>query len=759
MEDSSANLPEPLLTVTDTCWQQRAITALAEHLNNSKTYLVNVPLVAQFPLVRVSVEAFKSWTQGNPTNTETLLSEEITSTSSPNYHYLLASRALVRARLKHVAHAIQDAMESLRVQPSPIGYIAMAVSLLGQGDREGGLCAFDLAFHDCELHDNRLLLLLKSILVFEFGNQAVAITRVEHLTRASDVNDDDAIYLYTQVLAVVNKKKGNFERAVSLIERAKNVFCRHCLLIQFSTKIFEWSFDGLDIVAQQHLCVTLYAAGRTAEVLEILNIIRTSEEGIQGNKGTADWIADFIQGCVMTLERVGDEALTSAKHGDAITQYSTALSLSPPSPAGLFTKRSRARAAKGSWEDALQDANEAVKADSSIPWAYEAKHAALHGAKRYDEAIDTFKSMLHAIEQSHDPEIRQLYQNYIAPSRTIAAIDSIAREILKSHPLVVIDVTTGCLCDGPKQLCIFETDPSFKELVSSMTRRPDDEQIQEVAERFFRYVMFSHAWQGNEPSFQEVNVVKSVWNLPNTPLNEKLRNFCKEVRRHGHNWAWSDTCCIDKTTSSILNQSLTSMYRWYADSAATFVFLLDVAHPSKPWDLTRSLWMTRAWTLQELLAPKVIFFYDSEWKPYLNDTGENHKESPQILQELADAIKIPHGTITTFSPDALVIREKLRLASTRNARYVEDVAYSLIGIFKSDIRPHYGEGADAVGYLLEEIVARFGEVTVLAWSGKSSSYNSCLPASIFVYNQTSFHPPSLEGELISRNYEANCPRK
>ncbi|KIK22500.1 hypothetical protein PISMIDRAFT_73828, partial [Pisolithus microcarpus 441] len=247
------------------------------------------------------------------------------------------------------------------------------------------------------------------------------------------------------------------------------------------------------------------------------------------------------------------------------------------------------------------------------------------------------------------------------------------------------------------------------------------------------YTMFSHAWQGNEPSFQDVNVIKSVWKLPDAPVNEKLRNFCKETRRLGHNWGWSATCCIDKTTSSILNQSLTSMYKWYADSAATLVFLAGAAHPSKFGDLSHSSWMTQAWTLQELLAPKVMLFYDSEWKPYLGNTSANHKESPEIMQELTDAIKIPRATIVTFSPDDLGVREKLRLASTRNATVKEDVAYSLIGIFKSDIRPHYGEGADALGRLLEEIVTRFGEVTVLAWSGKSSSYNSCLPASVSVY--------------------------
>ncbi|KAI6040393.1 hypothetical protein EDC04DRAFT_1508155 [Pisolithus marmoratus] len=116
------------------------------------------------------------------------------------------------------------------------------------------------------------------------------------------------------------------------------------------------------------------------------------------------------------------------------------------------------------------------------------------------------------------------------------------------------------------------------------------------------------------------------------------------------------------------------------------------------------------------------------------------------MQELVAAIKILPGTIIRFSPDSLGVREKLRLASTREASVEEDVAYALIGIFQLDTRPHYGEGADALGHLLEEIVACSGEVTVLAWSGKSSSYNSCLPASVSVYNQTPYNPPSLEGE-------------
>lgn len=153
---------------------------------------------SQLPLIQVSDEVLKSWTlDDDPTNTEMLLSEEITSSLSPSY-YTLANRALVRAHLEHAAPALEDAKESIQAQPSPIGYIAMAIALLGHGDRENALCTFDVAFHDCEPQDIRFLLLLKSILVFESGNQEEAVARVEHLAvRAKKDDDEEATYLYT----------------------------------------------------------------------------------------------------------------------------------------------------------------------------------------------------------------------------------------------------------------------------------------------------------------------------------------------------------------------------------------------------------------------------------------------------------------------------------------------------------------------------------------------------------------------------------
>ena len=328
--------------------------------------------------------------------------------------------------------------------------------------------------------------------------------------------------------------------------------------------------------------------------------------------------------------------------------------------------------------------------------------------------------------------------NYVSPSVTTATIDAAIHEIFKVCPHVLIDIKTGLLCDGPERTRVFKADPAFKELVSSTTEELDEDRILQAVSGYFRYVMFSHTWEGKEPSFEEVNVVKSVWVLHSSPLNDKLRNFCEMVRDDGYHWAWSDTCCINKSTSALLSQSLVSMYQWYEEAAATLALLVAVSSPSLPGELANSIWMTRAWTLLELLASKVIRFYDCEWRPYLDDTHTNHKESPVIVQELADALGVDPEIITNFHPGALRVREVLRLASTRTATIEEDVAYSLIGVFASDITPNYGEGKAALGHLLEEVLTRSGEMSLLAWTGRSSGFNSCFPASIAFYHRSLF---------------------
>jgi hypothetical protein len=78
----------------------------------------------------------------------------------------------------------------------------------------------------------------------------------------------------------------------------------------------------------------------------------------------------------------------------------------------------------------------------------------------------------------------------------------------------------------------------------------------------------------------------------------------------------------------------------------------------------------------------------------------------------------------------------------------EDIAYSLFGIFGVNLPVIYGERKqNALGRLLQEVVAQSGDITCLDWVGKSSEFNSCLPASIASYET----PPSALPSPVSED--------
>jgi hypothetical protein len=311
----------------------------------------------------------------------------------------------------------------------------------------------------------------------------------------------------------------------------------------------------------------------------------------------------------------------------------------------------------------------------------------------------------------------------------------------------VLNTTTGLLCDREAQISAFKLSIQYKELVSSAITRVDlpMKHIEEVVMTYLQYSTLSHRWEGNEPMLQDIQG-RSVYDseLDSVGGMTKLRSFCNTSRDAGYNWAWSDTCCIDKSNNVELQESVNSMFLWYHHSALTIVYLSDVPPSSKPGALAKSAWNKRGWTVQEFIAPKVILFYQNNWTLYLDDRTPNHKESAAIMQELKDATGIDRPAIAAFCPSMNDAREKLRWASTRITTRQEDIAYSLFGIFGVRLPVDYGERQDkALGRLLQEIVARSGDITSLDWVGKSSEFNSCLPASIASYEAPPCKPPPL----------------
>ena len=259
-----------------------------------------------------------------------------------------------------------------------------------------------------------------------------------------------------------------------------------------------------------------------------------------------------------------------------------------------------------------------------------------------------------------------------------------------------------------------------------------------VVRQYFQYVVLSHNWEENEPLFRDVfqDVVQiAVYDLGDSPTRNKLQTYCKIAQQAGFQWAWSDTVCINQSDKPVLQESLVAMFKWYQGAALMIVFLRGVSSSSLAGALAGSVWNTRGWTLQEYIAAKKIHFYTEDWTLYRNLPLSNHKDCSEVISEMERATGISAERLKALRPGLSNIREKLRLASTRTTTKVEDAAYSLIGIFEAaSLIANYGEGEISLGRLLANVLTRSGDVDILAWTGESSEFNSCLPSRVTVYN-------------------------
>ncbi|KAF8415453.1 hypothetical protein L210DRAFT_3586246, partial [Boletus edulis BED1] len=516
---------------------------------------------------------------------------------------------------------------------------------------------------------------------------------------------------------------------------------RHGKCIAYSAKyaITFWnaSTHTKSGLIERPLEISFFAFSPDGQFLAICGLdgevtIQDLEDGLPSCHSVAPriHIADTaLKGCLVDAEGPSTDAISTSQYqGNHIPANRSLVR--------VLIKRSKAYVADGLWELALNDANKVIELDPSSPWGYERKHAALHKAGDYENAVNAFEAMLSKMSQSTDPE---LHRHYINPTNT-------RTQAIRDSPRVLINTTSGRLLDKSEQAASFESLPVFKKLISSMTTIIDHTRIEHDVMQYYRYAMFSHEREDNEPRFE--NVIRGiVYDLEDSPTNNKLKMFCKIVQDAGLDWAWSDTCCINREDDFALQEALPAMFRWYQGSALTLVLLRGVRSPSRRGDLTRSIWNTRARTFQEYHASKVVRFYNEDWTLYQDLDIPNHKESPEILSEMEEATGTSTRALTALQPGLDNIREKLRLVSRRETTLVEDEAYSLLGIFSVSLPVIYGDGDQALGRLLAQILTSSGDTSILAWTGRSGSFNSCLPGRIRVFSQlsTSHIPPSMTG--------------
>ena len=120
-----------------------------------------------------------------------------------------------------------------------------------------------------------------------------------------------------------------------------------------------------------------------------------------------------------------------------------------------------------------------------------------------------------------------------------------------------------------------------------------------------------------------------------------------------------------------------------------------------------SRWFTRGWTLQELLAPNTVVFYDKDWFEIVTWWS--------LRAQISGATGMKYDSM--IRPKDASIATKMSWASKRSTTRVEDVAYCLMGLFDIHMPLLYGEGQKAFMRLQYEIVqSRDDDESIFAWT-------------------------------------------
>ena len=222
--------------------------------------------------------------------------------------------------------------------------------------------------------------------------------------------------------------------------------------------------------------------------------------------------------------------------------------------------------------------------------------------------------------------------------------------------------------------------------------------------------ILSHRWDDVEVSFRDMQnqvVASSMKGFT------KIQKSCEHAVKDGYMYVWVDTCCINKESSAELSEAINSMYRWYQSSAICYAYLSDIHsnalyNDSMEQQTKSSRWFTRGWTLQELLAPRHVVFYNQQWE--LLGTKETLSGFLTLQTGIDEAI------LNGEHLSRRSIAQRMSWASHRVTTRTEDNAYCLLGIFDVNMPMLYGEGEKAFLRLQEEIIQQSDDHSIFAWS-------------------------------------------
>jgi len=245
-----------------------------------------------------------------------------------------------------------------------------------------------------------------------------------------------------------------------------------------------------------------------------------------------------------------------------------------------------------------------------------------------------------------------------------------------------------------------------------------------------RYAILSHVWEEEEEvTFDDI---QDFARAAQKKGYRKIKSFCQQALRDGLEYAWVDTCCIDKSSSAELSEAINAMFQWYRDAEVCYASLFDVEEVQRQTpescQFRDSKWFTRGWTLQELLAPRKLLFYSKRWD-YLGS-----RQSLALQVSAVTRIRLQY--LLGQDLKSASVAERMSWASLRQTTREEDRSYSLLGIFDISMPLLYGEGGTrAFLRLQEEIVKRNADQSIFMWglSDEPLNMNSGCHSSIGLF--------------------------
>ncbi|KAF5338301.1 hypothetical protein D9758_015748 [Tetrapyrgos nigripes] len=216
------------------------------------------------------------------------------------------------------------------------------------------------------------------------------------------------------------------------------------------------------------------------------------------------------------------------------------------------------------------------------------------------------------------------------------------------------------------------------------------------------YAILSHRWEeGQEISYEKMVKCQSgltTWqSIRSKSGYKKIVAACRQAREDNHTYIWIDTCCINKGDHGQQSQDINSMFDYYRNSEVCYVYLYDFYDGAR--SLGESSWFSRGWTLQELIAPLSVEFFDAKWKR-CGDRKTLCSSLSYITGIGVDILRFGYGCYTV----RVGIAERMSWAIDRQTTKDEDRAYCLLGVLDVTMEPRYGEGVESAFERLSKVL-------------------------------------------------------